>query len=403
MQTIKINFQNSNHVQLSARLEFPIDRKPHSFAIFAHCFTCNKNLKAIYHISHALCQRGIAVLRFDFTGLGESEGDFADTNFSSNIQDLIAAADFLHKNYQAPSLLIGHSLGGAAVLAVKQHLPSVLAVATVGAPYQPEHVAHLIADAKDTIEQEGVANVKIAGRTFRIKKQFLEDISSTHTFQHIQSLGAALLVLHSPEDEIVGIENATQIFKAAQQPRSFISLDNADHLLTNPNDSSYVGESIAAWASRYLEIPSTPSLSTDLQVVGVIGTEKYTMDFKAGKHLVKADEPHSVGGQDLGPDPYQYLLVALGACTGMTLRMYADRKQWDLKEVRVHLQHGKIHAQDCAACETKGGKIDQIQREIALEGNLDEEQRKKLIEIADKCPVHRTLHSEVNIITALRK
>lgn len=402
MQTIKVNFQNSNGVKLSARLEFPIARKPHNFAIFAHCFTCNKNLKAIHHISHALCQRGIAVLRFDFTGLGESEGDFADTNFSSNIQDLVAAADFLHKNYQAPSLLIGHSLGGAAVLAVKQHLPTVRAVATVGAPYQPEHVAHLIGDAKETIEREGVAHVKIAGRSFRIKKQFLEDITETRTFQHIQSLGAALLVLHAPEDEIVGIENATQIFKAAHHPRSFISLDNADHLLSKSEDSSYVGESIAAWASRYLEIPKAPSLSTDLQVVGVIGTEKYAMDFKVGKHQLRADEPQSVGGQDLGPDPYQYLLVALGACTGMTLRMYADRKQWDLKEVSVHLKHEKTHAKDCETCETKEGKIDQIQREITLEGNLDEAQHKKLIEIADKCPVHRTLHSEVNIVTTLR-
>lgn len=398
MKTTKLSFQNADGIQLSARLELPVDQKAHNFVLFAHCFTCNKNLNAIHSISHALTQEGFGVLRFDFTGLGESEGEFADTNFSSNIQDLVAAADFLSSEYQAPTLLIGHSLGGAAVLACKQYLSEVKAVATIGAPYQPEHVAHLFEDAKPEIEATGVANVKIAGRTFAVKKQFLEDIDGVKMHQVIQNLEAALLIFHAPQDNVVEIDNATQIFKAAVHPRSFISLDGADHLLSRAKDSRYVGQAIAAWADRYIEIPEDKSLETAHQVIGEI-EDSYTMDFKAGKHRLRADEPESVGGSDLGPDPYSLLLTSLGACTGMTLRMYANRKDWKLERVKVHLKHEKIYAKDCEDCTTEQGKIDEITRFIEIEGDLTTEQIQKLMEIADKCPVHRTLHSEIKVRT----
>jgi len=398
MKTTKLSFQNTEGLTLSAKLELPVDQKAHNFVLFAHCFTCNKNLNAIHNISHALTREGFGVLRFDFTGLGESEGDFADTNFSSNIRDLIVAADFLRKEYKAPTLLIGHSLGGAAVLASKQYLPEVKAVATIGAPYQPEHVTHLFEDSKSEIEAKGEARVKIAGRIFSVKKQFLDDIDSVKTHHLIKDLNAALLVLHSPQDTTVEIGNATQIFKAALHPRSYISLDGADHLLSRSKDSLYVGNAIAAWATRYVEIPTEKSLETNLQVVGEI-EDGFTMDFKMGKHCLRADEPESVGGSDLGPDPYSFLLTALGACTGMTLRMYADRKEWKLKRVRVHLKQNKVYAKDCKDCETKEGKMDEITRQIELEGDLDAEQIQKLMEIADKCPVHRTLHSEIKVRT----
>ncbi len=403
MKTKRVQFKNKDGHTLSARLELPLDSHPHNCAIFAHCFTCNKNLTAIRNISQALTAQGIAVLRFDFTGLGESEGDFADTNFSSNVEDLVAAAQYLEQEIEAPSILIGHSLGGAAVLVAKHHLPSVKAVATIGAPYEPEHVSHLLQGSLEEIEQAGEATVQLSGRPFTIKKQFIEDIRSISSQSLIQKLQAALLVMHSPQDEIVGIENATQIYKAARQPRSFVSLDGADHLMTRKADSQYVGSMIATWAQRYIELPQAQELDSDHPVVVRTGEEGYTTDVKAGRHRLTADEPESVGGNDFGPTPYDFLSIALGTCTSMTLRMYADRKGWDLKEVKVHLQHNKIHAQDCEHCETQEGKIDQIERNLELEGNLDADQRKRLLEIADKCPVHRTLHSEVNIVTKLKE
>ncbi|MDX2302505.1 MAG: bifunctional alpha/beta hydrolase/OsmC family protein [Microscillaceae bacterium] len=402
MQSLKLNFKNSQGEALSARLELPIDSHPHNYAVFAHCFTCNKNLHAVRSISKALTKNGIAVLSFDFTGLGESEGDFADTNFSSNVQDLVEAARFLEQSYQSPSLLIGHSLGGAAVLAAKQFLPGIKAIATVGAPYDPAHVSHLIEDTSE-IESKGIAHVKIGGRGFTLKKQFLDDLKEISTGETIRNLGAALLVMHSPQDETVEIDNATQIYKAAQHPRSFISLDGANHLLSDRKDSLYVGDMIATWAQHYLEIPEEEDLSTSEQVVTRTGKKGYTTEIKAGRHRLTGDEPVAVGGHDFGPNPYDFLNIALGTCTGMTLRMYADRKGWPLKEVKVHLKHHKIHAQDCNDCENKEGKIDHIERIIELEGELDESQLQRLLEIADKCPVHRTLHSEVKVKTELRR
>ncbi len=401
MKSVKIQFKNVQEETLVARLELPIDQHPHNFAVFAHCFTCSKNLSAVLNISRALTLAGIAVLRFDFTGLGESEGDFADTNFSSNIQDLIAAADFLKEHYEAPTLLVGHSLGGAAVLVAASQIETVRAVTTIGAPYDPAHVTHLFAHGKEELEREGKATVNIGGRPFTIKKQFIEDLEEAESHDNIRNLGKALLLMHSPQDTIVEIDNATKIYKAAQHPRSFISLDGADHLLSRAEDSRYVGSVIGTWAKRYLEIPKPEPLRTDKQVVVRIGDEGYTTEVKAGNHMFLADEPTEVGGNDFGPTPYDFLATSLGTCTAMTLRMYANHKKWDLTEVTVHLQHDKIHMND-EDMEGKGGKIDHIDRVIELEGNLDDTQRQRLLEIADRCPVHKTLHSPIKINTKLK-
>lgn len=401
MKTTKVSFTNTQGEKLGARLEMPVDSYPHNFAIFAHCFTCNKNLIAVRNIARALTQSGFAVLRFDFTGLGESEGDFSDTNFSSNVEDLVAAANFLSEEYQAPSLLIGHSLGGAAVLMARQHISTVKAVATIGAPYAPAHVSHLFESKKEEIEAEGKARVSIAGRRFTIKKQFIDDLESLSSFAAIKSLDASLLVMHSPIDEIVEVDNATQIYKAASHPRSFISLDDADHLLSEGNDSLYVGEVIATWAKRYLPIPQKDPLDSEEQAVVRLSGKEFTTEVKTGNHFLIADEPLSVGGNDFGPTPYDLLVSALGACTAMTIRMYASRKKWDLEEVRVHLSHEKVHSTDAGGDSNKKNQIDQITRIVELEGNLDDKQKARLLEIANKCPVHRTLHNEVVVETTL--
>lgn len=402
----KLTFQNTAGQQLSARLTIPADGRPLAYALFAHCFTCTKNLKAVRHISQAMMDQGIAVLQFDFTGLGESEGDFADTNFSSNVDDLVAAAAFLGEQYAGPHLLIGHSLGGAAVLQAAASIPSCVAVATIGAPADPEHVTHLIADARETIEQEGQATVTLAGRPFTIKKQFLDDLEKTRMEASIQNLRRALLVCHSPIDQTVGIDNAARIFQAALHPKSFLSLDTADHLLMKEPDAQYVGQAIAAWAAKYLTAP-TPETAVqptpDNRVVVRTGQAHYRTEIIANGHHYTADEPGSVGGTNQGGTPYDFLLGALGACTSITLRMYADRKQWPVEEIIVRLQHEKIHAEDCDTCETKVGKVDRIEREIELIGDLSDDQRQRLLEIADRCPVHRTLHSEILVQTRLRR
>ena len=352
-----------------------------------------------------MTQEGIAVLSFDFTGLGQSEGEFADTNFSSNVSDLVDAAGFLRENYGPVSLLIGHSLGGAAVLMAASLLEEVQAVATIGAPAEPIHVAHQFEQAKPQLEQQGIAEVSIAGRPFTVKKQFLEDLASQTLEKILPRLKKALLVLHSPQDRIVGIDNAASIYQAAFHPKSFISLDGADHLLTDRADANYVAQMIASWARRYIALDevSGNDLATNRQVMVRTGAKGYTSQVLAGKHHLISDEPTSVGGEDLGPSPYQYLLTAIGSCTSMTLRMYADRKGWDLQEVDVHLSHAKEHKQDCEECENPKSKIDVIEREIVLKGELDEAQQKRLLEIADRCPVHRTLHNEIQVHTSLRK
>ena len=401
MNSRKVTFTNANGAGLSASLEIPLGGKPIAYAIFAHCFTCSKNLSAVVNISRALNLRKIAVLRFDFTGLGDSEGDFSDTNFSSNIQDLQSAYDFLSTDYEAPKIIIGHSLGGAAVLAAAGSMESVRAVVTVGAPADPPHVKNLFKESIEEIKQTGEATVSIGGRPFKVKEQFLHDLEQNDLADMLSGLNKALLILHSPQDQIVGVENARKIYEGARHPKSFVTLDGADHLLSNKADSLYVGDIISSWATRYLDLPGEASLNTDRQVVVRTGDDGFTTEVKAGRHSFLADEPSSVGGKDLGPTPYDLLIASLGACTSMTLRMYADRKGWPLEEVRVHLDHGKVHEQDCENCENENAKIDQIEREIELFGDLNDEQRQKLLEIADKCPVHRTLHGEIRVVTKL--
>ena len=373
---------------------------PRAYALFAHCFTCGKDLRAVGRIAHALAQQGIATLRFDFTGLGESAGEFADTHFSSNLDDVRAAVDWLAREHQAPQILIGHSLGGAAVLAVAGELESVVAVATIGAPAEPAHVKRLVQDAAPEIAARGEAQVLLAGRPFTIKQAFLDDLERHDLAAQLGSLGKALAVFHSPQDTIVAIENAATIYRAARHPKSFISLDGADHLLSRPADAEYVGSVVAAWAARYL--PADAAEPTHGVVVRG-GKRGFATLISAGGHPLLADEPASVpGGTDTGPSPYGLLLAGLGACTSMTLRMYADRKRWPLDAVTVRLKHEKIHAEDCADCETKTGRVDAITRELTVVGDLDAEQRQRLLEIADRCPVHRTLEGEIKIRTELR-
>jgi putative redox protein len=400
--TRPVSFPGASGATLSARLDAP-DGPPLAYALFAHCFTCSKDTKAAAYISAALAERGIAVLRFDFTGLGGSEGDFANTNFSSNIGDLVAAADFLRKNHRAPAILIGHSLGGTAVLAAAPKIPEAVAVATIGSPYGPDHVLRLLKDSLDAIKAEGEAVVDIAGRAFRIRKQFLDDIQEQKLGDIVARLGRALMVMHSPRDAIVGIDNATRIFTAAKHPKSFVSLDPADHLLSRREDAIYAGHVVAAWAERYLETKSPDLTAAPPGKILVRETRegKFTNQVIVGRHVIRADEPIAAGGLDTGLSPYDLLCAALGACTAMTIRLYADLKGIPVERISVELKHEKIHAADCAECETREGRIDRIERLIDLEGNLEEVQRQKLLEIANKCPVHRTLHSEVVIPTRL--
>ena len=402
----RFDFEGAQGDRLSGRLDTPANGNPHAYALFAHCFTCSKDIFAASRIASALADRGIAVLRFDFTGLGHSEGEFANTNFSSNVEDLLLAVAALEERYEAPALLIGHSLGGAAVLAAAGGIPSARAVATIGAPADPEHVAHLFSGQRREIEQAGEAEVTIAGRSFRIKRQFLEDIEGKRLAAEISKLKRALLVFHAPRDATVGIENASAIFTAAKHPKSFVSLDDADHILSRRDDAAYVAEVLAAWAGRYIGRAGDRDAREDLGevepgtvVVRETGEGRFVQAIQAGRHRLRADEPKDVGGLDSGPGPYDLLLAGLGACTSMTLRLYAERKGWPLQRAGVRLSHGRIHAADCADCETKEGKVDRIDRQLLLDGDLSDEQREKLLEIADKCPVHRTLTSEISIKT----
>jgi len=402
MNSERIEFTNKLGYTLSARLERPIDMKAHTYAIFAHVFTGSKNLPATRCISRALTQDGIAVLRFDFTGLGDSEGDFADTNFTSNVEDLLAASEHLENNYKAPSIIIGHSLGGAASIFAASKLDSIKAVATIGTPSQPDHVSHLFESSLDEIESEGLAKVNIGGRAFTIKKQFLDDLKSKDMFDILNDMDKAILVLHSPQDNIVGIENAAEIYQNAKHPKSFVTLNGADHMLSRKEDAHYVGELVASWAKRYISIPKKETLSTDKQVVARLGEVGYTTEIKAGQHSLIADEDEALGGDDFGPSPYEYLSAGLGACTAITIQMYARRKQWPLEEVKVHLSYGRDYHQDCEECEDESKKIEAFERHIELSGNLSQEQIDRIMIIADKCPVHKTLSKDVQIKTHLR-
>ncbi len=402
MRTEKVNFKNNNGNDLSGYLELPIDQDPHNFVLFAHCFTCNKNFFAAKHISRTLAQNGYGVLRFDFTGLGESKGDFANSNFSGNIQDLLAAAAYLEQEFKAPGLLIGHSLGGAAILFAAKDLQSVKAVTTIGAPSTTAHVQHLIEDNLEEIERNGEAKVNIGGRSVNIKKQFLEDIDKHELTSYLNKLKKSLLIMHSPQDKIVGIKNAEELYIAARHPKSFVSLDGAEHLLSNKEDATYAGNVIATWASRYLSIPNKeiPESNADV-VAGLEKEDAFTTRIKAGNHSFLADEPISSGGKDYGPTPYQFLSSGLAACTSMTLQMYAKRKKWPLEDVETHVYYSREHQKDCENCEKSNSKIDTFKREIKLHGDLDKKQKERLLEIADRCPVHKSLTSTTTIKTKL--
>ncbi|WP_033069869.1 bifunctional alpha/beta hydrolase/OsmC family protein [Thalassospira australica] len=404
---IKLMFEGSNGAQLAGRLELPAGPVK-AYALFAHCFTCTKDLTAARKIAEALNVQGIAVLRFDFTGLGGSGGDFSSSNFTSNLEDIERAADFLRKEFEAPKLLIGHSLGGAAVLAVASRIKEATAVATIGAPADVEHVTHNFATHLDQINKDGEAEVSLGGRPFVIQKQFVDDLANHDLTEQVATLKKALLVMHAPLDQTVGVENAGRIFDAAKHPKSFVSLDQADHLLRNPDDASYAASVIAAWAKRY--IPEEVGKPADIEegvIVRETGLGKFQAMVLAGRHRLLADEPEKVGGFDSGPSPYDYLSAALGSCTVMTIRMYADRKGINLDGVKVAVIHDKVHIDDCDEClkshahkpDGRAGKIDRFERRIRLNGDLDDETRVRLMEIADKCPVHRTLEASSLIVT----
>jgi putative redox protein len=401
MAAERFDFTNAQGHKLAALFDRP-DGPIRAVALFAHCFTCGKDIKAARLIAHNLISHGIAVLRFDFTGLGSSEGEFANTTFSSNVDDLVAAADHLRLQVGAPAILIGHSLGGAAVLAGAHRIAEARAIVTIAAPFDPAHVAGLFAGRLEDIKSQGEVEVTLAGRSFRVRRALLDDIAEQNLAARIAELRKALLVFHSPTDETVGIDNATRIFTTAKHPKSFISLAGADHLLRRPSDAAYVAHVIAAWAERYLDMAAkAQTAEAEPHDVLVRETRRGTFqqDITAGTHRFVADEPVAAGGLDSGPGPYDLLLAALGACTSMTLRLYADRKQLPLARTQVRLRHSRIYAADCAECETKEGMLDRIERVISFEGELDAAARKRLLEIADKCPVHRTLTSDVDIRT----
>lgn len=404
--TIKAEFEGHSGAKLAARLDFPAGAI-RAWALFAHCFTCSKDTLAAKRISGELARAGIAVMRFDFTGLGSSDGEFASTNFSSNLEDLRAAAEWLGEHYDAPEILVGHSLGGAAVLAIAGALASVKAVATIGAPSEASHVIHNFSAHVDEINATGAAKVQLGGRPFTIQRQFVEDLNATRLADKISSMKKALLVLHAPRDAVVGIDNASAIFTAAKHPKSFVSLDGADHLLTSEADANYVAGIIASWASRYLpaDAPHSQNEPVEDVVVGETGQGRFQVAVQAGLHRFLADEPADVGGSDTGPSPYDLVSAALGACTAMTLRMYARFKKIDLGLVTVTVRHNKIHARDCLECTGEerdgGGKIDRFERVISIDGGASEALTDKIVEIAGKCPVHRTLEHSAKVITTV--
>ena len=404
MKSTKLDIQNDKGYKLQAYLELPANQKPSFYAIFAHCFTCNSSFNAVRNISRALTNHGFGVVRFDFTGLGSSEGEFAESYFSANVNDLIAVSDFLKQNYEAPSLLVGHSLGGAAVIVAGSKLDNIKAVATIGAPAAVDHVTHLFSHAKDEVKGDESVEVNIGGRPFKINQEFLEDFKKTNLPEITKNLRKPLLIMHAPSDNIVGVENAEKLYHNAHHPKSFISLDGADHLLTNTKDSHYAGNMIGCWTEKYFDAKDNDILDTEgEQLVAHLNLKEnnFTTAIQTKKHNFVADEPDSVGGDDFGPSPYDFLSAGLAACTVMTLKLYAERKKWDLQEVYAYITYSKKHSDDLMIDVENSVKMDHLQKRLKFIGNLDKEQKERLKEIASKCPVHKTLQSEVVIETEL--
>ncbi|MEO1169015.1 MAG: bifunctional alpha/beta hydrolase/OsmC family protein [Pseudomonadota bacterium] len=398
--TEKFQFSGQNGQTLDGRLELPRRGAPIAVALFAHCFTCTKQSRAATQVSAALADSGIAVLRFDFTGLGGSEGEFANSGFASNVDDLVAAADALREHMTAPAILIGHSLGGAAVIAAAERISEAKAVATIGAPFDVEHVLGQLGEDLAKVEAEGEADVHIAGRAFKVSRNFVEQTRNQPQEARIAALGKGLLVMHAPDDDIVGIDNASLIFQAAKHPKSFVSLDGYDHLLTDKHAGTYVAGLIAAWAARYVTEDEEASRAHPRGIVTVESAGgRYTQRVQAGPHAYLVDEPATLGGDDLGPTPYDHLLTALGTCTSITMQMYAARKDIPLQGVKIELEHSRDHVDDCATCNNDDNRIDVMDMAIELVGDLTDEQRARLLEIADKCPVHRTLENRIDIHT----
>ncbi|OEF29203.1 bifunctional alpha/beta hydrolase/OsmC family protein [Vibrio rumoiensis] len=403
VQKKKLTFTNSQGIELAGLLELP--EQPTAFALFAHCFTCGKDVSSASRIARTLASQGIAVFRFDFTGLGSSDGDFANTNFSANVEDLESAASYLRQNYQAPDFLIGHSLGGTAVLAVADKIPEIKGIITIGSPAEPSHVLKQFANDIDEIVEQGCKQVDLAGRPFSIKKQFIDDLQEYTLIDRIANLHKPLLVFHSPIDKTVSIEQAKKIYTAAKHPKSFVSLDKADHLLMNKQDAEYVATTIQAWVQRYLTISSKiEAPTTQVESGHVVVTEKnhaFLRNIITDSHEFPSDEPIRVGGSNLGPTPYDLLLASLGSCTSMTLRMYANQKKFNITKIEVKLRHDRVHNEDCQACLDGKFVQDVIYRELIIEGDITEEQRQRMLQIADRCPVHRSLHNEIDIQTVL--
>lgn len=405
-QLIKI--ANRNNEMLSAIIERPPVSTQGKMAVLAHCFTCGKNLRAARFISDSLVSRGFTVLRFDFTGLGQSSGDFAQTSFTANLDDLVSVATWLTENEQPPTLLVGHSLGGAAVVHAAANIPSVRAVATVGAPFDPAHVSHLFPLGAEELADEDTVDLNLGAHPVKISGHFVRDLQQHNASEVARNLRCALLVMHSPIDAIVGVDNASSLFTAAKHPKSFVSLDNADHLLTKEADARYAGETIAAWAGRYLTTAASTVETEEQGVARISNEEGFTTQMLFGGHAFLADEPQSLGGENLGPSPYDLINAGLGACTAMTLKMYARRKNIPFDDITVHLNHKRRRVDDVEACMAgevdadQQGNFDQFERLIEITGNVTDEQRQRMLEIADRCPVHRSMERRSTIITKLR-
>ncbi|MEP3838082.1 MAG: alpha/beta fold hydrolase [Algibacter sp.] len=402
MSSLKLNIQNKKGHKLQAFLELPADQKPQHYAVFAHCFTCSSTLSAVRNISRSLTSHGFGVLRFDFTGLGRSEGEFAESHFSANVDDLLAVNDFLKTNYQAPSVLVGHSLGGAAVIVAASKLDNIKAVATIGAPATASHVTHLFSHDINEVKEKGEVEVNIGGRPFKINEEFVKDFSKIDLPEITKNLRKPILIMHAPFDSIVGIDNAHKLYHDAHHPKSFVSLDTADHLLSDSKDSRYVGNMIGTWVQRYFVQEDNSMLDTKgEQLVAHLNLieDNFTTSIQTKKHNLIADEPEQVGGDDFGPSPYDLLSAGLAACTVMTLKMYAQRKKWDLQEVYVYITYSKKHSDDLMLDLDKPKQIDHVQKRLKFIGDLDDKQKARLKEIAAKCPVHRTLTSDTVIET----